>query len=392
MKSTLIESCAVCGKRLETALELPRLPLTGIYRREGMIESFPSYDQALLICTNCEHGQLQAMLDPDVLYGNAYGFRTSASITASRGAEFFADFLDQVAPGTRFSRVLEFGCSDAVLLKKLRARASRLVGVDPVLSGREDESPDSNITLIGARIQDLDVNEALGGTPDLVVSQHTMEHLPDPRGTLEKLMRAATADTLFVLEFPCLDPLLEQLRFDQVFHQHVQYFSVRSFLTLLTSVGATLARMAFHYTYWGSLLVAFRKGRDTTQPRTSGPSKSVDAVRARYDRFRAQLEGAAEALADCSAERVFGYGAALMLPVLAYHLHTDFSTLEAVFDDDPAKEGFGYANLPVRIRNPGGVDFTDLTVLLTAMDNRRPILRRLAELNPKRIINPLCFI
>ena len=392
MKSRQTSTCSVCDAKLELAIELPRFPLTGIFRREGEIADFPCFDQALLVCPACSHGQLQTVLDPATLYGQDYGFRTSASATASKGARFFARNLDRVAGGRRFARVLEFGCSDAVLLNMIRDRADRLVGVDPVLRGREGESADAAVTLIGAQIQDVDIRAALGGAPDLIIAQHTLEHLPDPRGTLRHILDAATPETLFILEFPCFDPLLEQLRFDQVFHQHTQYFSVRSFQKLLDLVDASPVDLAFHYTYWGALLAAFRKGRGAAFAAPETPDKSVGAIRRRYERFRTQMASAAEALDECGGSELYGYGAALMLPVLGYHLRTDFSDFAAILDDDPAKDGVGYANLPVRVRRPGDLDFTGLTICLTAMDNRRPILRRLGELNPKRIINPLCYI
>lgn len=392
-----LTGCSVCGGVLETVVKLPSLPLTGIFRREGQVQGFPSHDQALMLCPACRHAQLARALSPDLLYGSDYGFRTSKSATASKGSAFFAQYLERLVPGKRFSRVLEFGCSDAVLLRLLRGRADRLLGVDPVLEGREHEFSEQDIAIAGARIEQVDVHQLLRGKPDLIVSQHTLEHIPDPKSVLLRLLDLADEETLFVLEFPCLDPLLEQLRFDQVFHQHVQYFSFDSFAELLRQVGAELVDFTFHYTYWGALLAAFRKskrGRGTRDAirRPSAPGKTAAEIAQRFARFRQQMELATSAIADCKSEELFGYGAALMLPILGYHLGSDFRNFQAILDDDPAKDGIGYANLPVRVRNPRDMDLQDLTVCLTAMDNRRPILRRLAEKNPKRIINPLCFI
>ena len=72
-----------------------------------------------------------------------------------------------------------------------------------------------------------------------------------------------------------------------------------------------------------------------------------------------------------------------------YHLNNDFSYFRAILDDDPTKDKLDYINLPVSIQAPRDIDFSDINVLLTAMDNRRPILKKLAKLQPKRIINPL---
>jgi hypothetical protein len=95
----------------------------------------------------------------------------------------------------------------------------------------------------------------------------------------------------------------------------------------------------------------------------------------------------------CSSDLIYGYGAALMLPVLSYHLANDFSGFECIIDDDKNKDGLYYINLPVSIRSRDKVkDFSDAIVVLTAisaMNNGRRILAKLFELNPKQIIVPL---
>jgi hypothetical protein len=115
----------------------------------------------------------------------------------------------------------------------------------------------------------------------------------------------------------------------------------------------------------------------------------MDDVQSRYEVFRREMETTRFTLDRADQENLFGYGAALMLPVLGYHLDTNFSEFRAILDDDPSKDGLSYVNLPVVIREPEGIDFAAATICLTALDNRRPILRKLMEMNPKEIINPL---
>jgi hypothetical protein len=69
---------------------------------------------------------------------------------------------------------------------------------------------------------------------------------------------------------------------------------------------------------------------------------------------------------------------------------TDFSGMKAVLDDDPTKNGIGYLNLPVKVMaSSHAKDLLDSTILLTAIDNVKPIMTRLLALRPRHIINPL---
>ncbi|MEM5787754.1 MAG: methyltransferase domain-containing protein, partial [Syntrophobacteraceae bacterium] len=234
-----------------------------------------------------------------------------------------------------------------------------------------------------------------GGPPDLVISQHTMEHLQNPKETLALLFDKVKEGCVFLLEFPCLDPLLQKYRFDQIFHQHLQYFSIGSALKLLDEIGAELIDYTFNFNYWGALLLAFRKpGRTgkTAVERKQSSWITPDEILRRYAFFQKQMAMTLECCLDTRRTMdVCGYGAALMLPVLAYHMKTDFEWLACVVDDDPSKQDKGYVNLPVKIQSPHGIDFQNSAILLTALDNRRPILRKLAAIGPKMILNPLCI-
>lgn len=393
----LSEKCEICGKTVESVVEFPKLPLTGIYSPLGQTKQFESFDQELLICTVCGHAQLKYVVDASYLYGRNYGFRTSDSKTACEGAQFFAAYLEKLAQGKKFKRIVEFGCNDAYLLKLLKHKGNKLLGIDLIWAGREKEFDDEKIRIMGEDIKTVDFEQTIGGVPDLIISQHTMEHIAHPKILMERLFSVTNDSTIFLFEFPCFDLLLEQFRFDHVFHQHLQYYSVRSFLTLLEQTGAETIDLTFNCAHWGSLLVAFRKKNKKKKERNKTsfdrfPATQVEGVRVRYDVFRKQMDVAKVLMEKIERQDLYGYGAALMLPILGYHMGTNFSEFQAILDDDPKKNGMSYINLLVVIKQPVDFNFSGANICLTALDNRRAILRKLLNNNPKIIIDPLPFL
>lgn len=393
----LSDCCEICAGPVNSAIDLPNLPVTGIYSKSGPDPSFRSFDQEFLLCNQCGHGQLKYSIDPSYLYGSTYGFRTSKSDTASSGSIFFSNYIKHLFPAKKFKRIVEFGCNDAYLLRLIKDIGEKILGVDPIWESQKLDVEEKNIQVIGGMIEHVDFQEILGGKPDLIISQHTMEHVEHPKELLSLLLKLSDENTTFIFEFPCFDPLLEQIRFDQVFHQHLQYYSVRSFLTLLDILGAELIDFTFNYTYWGAILIAFKKTTSKSAKRNQQdfqgfPKKTVESVQERYSVFKNQMKECNYVLDGLNKDKLYGYGGALMLPILGYHLGRDFSDFKAIFDDDPNKDDLGYINLPVRIKNPENVDFKDLSICLTAMDNRRPIIKNLVEKGPRHIINPLNFI
>jgi SAM-dependent methyltransferase len=394
VEHVLRKHCSICNGALVEAIDLPALPLTETYCRQPVAKPLPGIDQKLLLCPVCGHGQLATQLSPQVLYGANYCFRTSASATARKGTQFFLSVLDEAAPKRRFKCVLDLGCNDLHLLSKLKDIAAVRIGIDPVWHGREVEREDAAIFVYGNNIEDIPLAD-LPARPDLVICRHTLEHIQEPRAVLETLMKAAAPDALFIFEVPGFDGLISRLRFDQVFHQHLQYFSHSSFLRLLEAVGAQclLHRENFHD--WGAMAVAFARSPSGKTDATGATRPLLADITRRYALFRRQMAITNEMLSESNGATTYGYGAAQMLPVLSYHLQNDLSQLVAVLDDDPGKDGIGYWNLPVKVIPSSRVpDLSRAAVLITAIDNVQPIMTRLMT-NPQRprhIIYPLNII
>jgi hypothetical protein len=387
-------SCTICGGPVARVLDMPAFPLTGIYVEPGLDDGrFPAVDQALMVCGACGHAQLLNVLDTTYLYGSTYTHRSSASPIATSGNDFFFEFLKSVAGGRRFRRAVDVGCNDVYLLKKVSAVADELIGIDPIWQGRESEVA-APLRVVGRFVEALDIEHDLGGAPDLVVSAHTFEHIDRPREQLQHLMSSAAGDALFVVEVPGFDSLLANYRFDQVFHQHLQYFSLESFDRMLELIGARRVAHTFNYGYWGgTLLVAFSRSTGSAAVNGRPPKPTAEMVQARHRVFRQQLDSAMAVVGSITSCPIYGYGAAQMVPTLAYNLRSDLSFLRAILDDNPDRVGRAYPGLPVPIANPTSAgDLSDAAIMITALDSARPILRRILHDRPRHVVMPLTVV
>jgi SAM-dependent methyltransferase len=382
--------CCVCGSATDVVQELPDLPLTDTYIDGDKAGSdIRGYDQALQYCPQCGHGQLQFQLQPDILYGKNYFFRTSLSATARKGTEFFISTLNSVIDiGKKFSCILDVGCNDLYLLNKMENRAQWRIGIDPIWQGQEQNQNKSTLKVIGERLENVR-EDAFPQRPDLVFCRHTLEHVMNPRDFISHLLRISSEDAVFVFEFPGFDALVCRLRFDQVFHQHLQYFSVASFRKLLSVFNCQLLKTEHNYHDWGATAFVFKKSSSDHHEKKEFHFGAED-LRTRFSIFKNYMLSISQILDTFKDGLLYGYGAAQMLPVIGYHLKQDFSDFSAILDDDSQKDGLGYWNLPVRIKATSTVsDLCQSTVLLTAVDNVQVIMPKLLNLRPLHIINPL---
>jgi len=383
--------CLICAKPMQTALlNFPKLPMTEIYTSEKGNTKLAICDQSFHICKNCGHGQIKNVIDVNLQYGDAvsYSFRASKSATGRESGDFFLQFLNKFIGKKRFGNILELGCNDMYVLQALKNKARKLVGVDPILKNREKEFTQDNLIAIGGFFEDVRFNEKF----DMIICKDTLEHVDNPKEFVRKVIELGNDNTLYFFQFPLLETLLYNCRFDQIFHQHLSYFSLQSILYMLTEFGCELVDYSINHNLWGAILIAFKKGKSKQFAKDVRVFSRAEILQ-RYEIFKTSMQMTQKQLQLLENEILYGYGAALMLPILSYHLNNDFSSFKYILDEDAHKDGTYYINLPVQIRHVSKVhDIQKAVILVTAIStitNTRRILAKLASSNPKKILVPL---
>ncbi len=392
--------CMACGAAVgKPLISLPDFPLSEIYTNRPVEEKAGFVDQEFCLCRSCGHGQLLNIIPPELLYfGSSYFFRTSQSKTAVPAVDFFLDFVEGVLKGRAYDTIADIGCNDLYMLKKLGTRAKRLLGIDPVLAGREKELSSGKTVVIGDLFENAVARHSVSFDSDLVLSSHTLEHVRDPKWLVKTVLDSSTQNTMFGFQFPGFESLVRDARFDQIFHQHYNYFTLKSVIRMLTDLGAELIAYKVNPYHWGALMIVFRKnpsGSTAWHGKFEHDSVQLSdgEVLMQYKVFQDAMKLANERLAVWKGSSVYGYGAANMLPILSYHMKNDLSCLQAVLDDDERKQGMYYINLPVAIKSPSVVkSFKDTVLFLTAIDNSRILVPKLISLAPQKIILPLNII
>lgn len=385
--------CAACGNRdLDEVIALPRLPLTGIFVLPEERGNYQEFDQAFMRCTACGHGQLRDTISPTYLYQDTYTHRSSLSPISRRGNDFFLNFVEEIIGNRNFDCIAEIGCNDLYLLRKLAGRGKICVGFDPIWKDQSRDSSES-INVHGKYVEEIDPVADLPVRPDLVLSAHTFEHVDNPLESLRGPYERAQPGALFVLEIPSLETLLTIGRFDQIFHQHLNYFSMHSLRRMIEELGGEFIAHRYNYSYWlGTQLVAFSKPQRTDNS-VGASAKPQLVTRERillgYKSYCRSMECLNESLGRLtnSGATAIGFGAAQMLPMLAYHMKSDLGNLRFILDDNLDKKGRTYPSIATTIDfAPDYESLKDYAVLITALDSSRSITERLKALSARYIV------
>lgn len=380
-------TCPACGKKMVPVLDLAKYPLTEIYEQFDRGDFVPKgfVDQGLAYCRGCGHCKLSTIISPQFLYAY-YRTTTSQSAGAVAAIRKFQSFILENADLGRFDAVIDIGANDASLLNCFRGAIKRLVAIDPNV-GKHLE-PGVGIDVVNDFVENADLS-SLRGARNLILCSHTLEHIEHPDKVLANLHDSLGLDDVCVFQYPSLELLVRDARFDQVNHQHMHYFSERSTRHLLNRLGFQVIRLEFDSDHYGSLMVAFRKARSS---KSDGLAPVVSVERILESKRVFDLNMSATNLRVQSGTReLVAFGAALMLPILVYYVPA-LERVTCIVDDDKSKNGLRFVNFNKRIVHSEGFQFDGKDVVVTAVSTKlalRRVTEKLFKLGIDNIIIPL---
>jgi hypothetical protein len=373
-------------------LSLPEYPLNSLYLPSYDADKKYLSDLILFNCEHCFHVQAASMLSVGDIYNAGYSYSVDNSGAQGR-QDFFVSRVLRHAEGRKFNRVIELGCFDLSLLRKLKANglsANHWIGVDPVPLRKPDDADD--ILFINGFFQDVEIPYLSKGLPDLVISDQVFEHIPSTNHVLNSFSKAAAPDSSFMVCVPSLELMIDNFSFHNIIHEHLNYFSAEALTNLFKTCGYDLLHSELNNELTvGLLLQVYKNSHRPGGNAASGNGAGLLAnFAANHGIFEETLKSVGRFIRRDATDRIYGFGASDITANLAYFLKSDFSELRNIIDDTPYKQNKFIPHLKPLITGSNGIsDWPTSTILITAPQASRPIISRLLALKPKKIISPM---
>lgn len=346
------ETCRLCEERsLEIIWEFPHTPVGDAYIPEQMLAKEQcAFPLGLAFCRSCGLVQLPDVVDPEILYGN-YIYFTGISLGLAEHFRSYADAVLCQAATEEGSLVIDIGSNDGTLLKCFKEKGMRVLGVDPAaeVAKRAYMAGIETITdFFNPEIADRIRNEH--GPAAVVTANNVLANIDDVPDMIFGVRSLLAEDGVFVFETGYMPDLIQKTIIDNIYHEHISYYSVIPLDIFFNKHGMELVDIRHVPTKGGSIrgMVQLAGGPRPVSPRvtdmirlerTLGYAGNEPFARfaARLTTIRAQL---LEIVEDCkSAGRsVVGYGASVGMTTMIYFFglapHLDY-----LVDDNATRHG-----------------------------------------------------
>jgi SAM-dependent methyltransferase len=237
----------------------------------------PHYPLRVGFCTECTLVQIDHTVPKESMFSD-YPYVSGTTKTLVAHFKATAERLVSTYDLKAGSLVVDIGSNDGTWLKQYQPLGMRVLGVDPA----------SNVVELAlkagvptwARFFDTAIaDEVLSkeGPPTLVTAAGVFFHLEELHSVVEGVRKLIANDGVFVVQAIYLGGMLDNLAFDQIYHEHLVYYTLKSISALFERHGLEIFDARLVPIHGGSLEVhVARKGRRYIE-------ESVTALRGEED-------------------------------------------------------------------------------------------------------------
>lgn len=348
------DTCRLCNhKELEDVIELSPTPPGNNFLSEEQLNTAESfYPLIVRFCKNCSHVQLADVVNPIILYQDDYKYVSgTAPVFVEHFRQYAKDVLAEysIPAGTL---VADIGSNDGTCLRFFKEAGYNVLGIDPAIEIA------TKATAQGIPTIATFFSESLGqkllkeyGPASLITSHNACAHIDDLSGIMRGVQHWLADDGLFIFEVGYLLDVYRNTWFDTMYHEHLDYHSVKPLIPFFESLKMELLSVKRISPQGGSIRVCIQK--------KGGPRRADSSVNElvrleeeigldkaeTFRTFNMKINAVKQELSEMlrllkmQGKSIVGYGAPTKSTTLLTYFGLGNDVIDYIVDDNPLKQG-----------------------------------------------------
>jgi 2-polyprenyl-3-methyl-5-hydroxy-6-metoxy-1,4-benzoquinol methylase len=254
----ILNKCRVCNSlSLAKVFSLGLQPLANNLSNyeDEITEKYPLELNVCKLCFNC---QLTHVINPKKLFLK-YLYQSSISSTFQKHFDTACQkYILMFGLKKKKSVILDIGSNDGIGLIPFKKRGfANLIAVEP----------SKNLAKITSKLKIktynsfLDEKIAMNNYKkcNLITASNVFAHVNDIQNMTKNIFNCLHPDGILVLEVQYLINMLKEKSFDNIYHEHVNYWTVNCLSIFFSNFSASIFRVEKIFTHGGSIRVFIKK-------------------------------------------------------------------------------------------------------------------------------------
>ena len=349
--------CGICEKNLLRFISFGKMPAANAFLKEEQLENHFKeffYDMEVGFCENCKMVQLVNIVPYDkYIIKDDKGKRNYAffSSTSNVMEKHFAEIAKEIEEKflDKNSKVLEIGSNDGIFLKNFKN--NEVMGVEPSENVAEIAVQKGIPTITEFFTEELARKILLAkGKFRAVFAANVTLNIIDLHDYIKGVKLLLEDNGVFITEEPYLLDILDKNTYDQIYDEHIWYFSLFSLSNLFSMHEMEIFDAKKEEVHGGSIRVyvckknTYKKSEGLKKYLEEENEKNINLINP-YLEFARKVEENKNKFINLirnlkyEGKKIVGYAAASKGTIIQNYCNLDNKMIDYISDSTPYKQG-----------------------------------------------------
>ena len=245
--------CRICDERnLEPVIDLGYQPWCNHFLKKEEIGKEPFYPLNVVYCHDCHTAQLDYTVKKEIMFGD-HTYLSGITKSLSKHFEEVAYDVDNAFyKDIKNKSILDIGSNDGTQLKHFQSLGYDVLGVEASKATAKIANDHGVPTL--NEFFNLDIMKKICRKFDIFNASGVFFHLEELHSVCEGIQYGLKEDGVFIVQFLYMKNIIQNGAFDQIYHEHLLYYTLETIETLLTKHGLSMFDASLSPIHGGSII------------------------------------------------------------------------------------------------------------------------------------------
>ncbi len=253
--------CRSCGnKKLKRVVSLGYQPLANnLINKKG--EKCELYPLELNYCNNCHNCQLSVAVDSKKMFSNYLYTSSTSKVFRDHFANAAKKYIKDLKLKPKKTYIIDVGSNDGIALKPFKElNFKNILGIEPAKNiaklANKNKIKTFNGFLTKKNIKKIKKNA------DLILASNVFAHSDNLKEMAECMIKLLHNKGTIIIEVQYLMNTLKDLTFDNIYHEHYNYWSLTSLINFFAQFKVKIFRAEKIETHGGSIRIYIKKDKN----------------------------------------------------------------------------------------------------------------------------------